>query len=286
MSLGKNIATVGLAGILGGCSATMTNEVFSVIGPMVGVVMVQERNQNVEDKKDNDSTSFLEAGSIYRHPLVKEVNNVPERIRNVPSGRDKSEQGSIEDDSVTVGSRTGMFLRYGQKLRLIREDLLLRVGVEFELGGMLSANTPKKDYAELGESDQNSFLTYYSMHTKAGPNWNSFLIPKLFVGLETNISNSFSVGVDCSIWREDLVAETGYDRYNRDDREAGFNLVDMTVCSITGSLKYRPSNGNYLFLEAGMQNILDKNYHDLGREADIEFGKNPFTVSVGGHLTF
>ncbi|MEK6792966.1 MAG: hypothetical protein AABX96_03235 [Nanoarchaeota archaeon] len=232
---------------------------------------------------------------------MNKVSNVPEEIRNVPFSALAPITTPIADDEVTVGPRTGMFVRYGGKFPLIEDNLYkdilsFRTGIELELGGMYSGDNPTNQITAAGPFDAN----YYSIYTKAGPDWNSFLIPKLFAGIEFRVSDSLSLGAGYSIWREDLVAETG--RYigksestgngtytQSQTRNGGFNLVDMAVGSVFGSLKYKTGkgyNGYNLFIELGMQNILDKKYYDLGREADIDFGKNPFTVSVGGSLSF
>ncbi len=292
--LGTKTATVALAALLSGCSSTGTSRVFSVLGPIMGSagVVLWTSNEKPDTDKDADKSveSFWEIGPVYRHSLVNEVRDVPLAIRNIPIHPDDwGVPGPIADDEVTVGPRLGMFVNYGQKLTLLKDSLFLRAGVEMELSGMLDIDKPSRNYTNaVGTSERGygAALTYYSIYTKAGPDWNSFLIPKVFVGLETKLSDSLTFGAGYKLWREDLVAETGYDRHDNLERRDGFGLVDMTIGSIVGSLKYNYSGDRYLFLEFGTQDILDKQYHNLGREADIDFADNSFTVSVGGHLTF
>lgn len=290
-SLNKKIAIVGLAGVLGGCSATETHRVFSVLGPMVGVIGAAPTGSGKENVKKEGYENFFESGPIYRRALVDRVNNVPEILRN-PVDPLFGARNPITDDNVKVGDRTGGLFRYGGRLNLVENLLSFRTGLELEIGGMGQAGVPTNQETPLGPFDAN----YYSIYTKAGPDWNSFLIPKLFAGIEFKFSNSLSLGAGYSIWREDLVAEigryagnsrsTGNGYTQSQSRDGGFNLVDMTVGSVFGSIKYRTDEGFNLFIELGIQDILDKHYHDLGREADIEFGKNPFAITIGGSLTF
>lgn len=291
-SLSKNVVALSLAGVLGGCSATSAGIPAGIMGTVAGLAAVGiGKVDNRRDDKNDLFEGFLEAGPIYRSPLVNKVSNVPLEIRNVPIHPSDpwGRPGPIEDDEVKVGARSGMFLRYGPKLNLIGEHLSLKMGLELEISGLF-VEDPERNYTNAVGTEQRGYgaaLTYYSVHTKAGPDWNSVFIPKIFAGVETKLSDSFSIGAGYSIWREDLVAETGYDRYDKYDRLAGFNLVDMTVGSISGSLRYHPSeSGNFYFIEVGTQDILDKKYHELGREAEIDFEKDSFTLSIGGRLTF
>lgn len=284
------IATIGLAGLLGGCSSTSANHGASVLGTIIGVAGAQLSSmEKKEVVAEENFGSFFEIGPIYRTALIERVSDVPESIRNVPIHPNDpwGRPGPIPDDEVMIGSRTGAFVRYGPKLNLFKDNLSIKVGLELEFSGSYSTDFPERSISGVGsERGYGASLTFYSIHTKAGPDWNSIFIPKLFAGIDSKISNSFSVGLGCSIWREDLVAETGYDRYDKYDRLAGFNLVDMTVGSVMVSLRYKMDESNYLFLEVGTQDILDKKFYDLGRQADVDFEENPFTISIGGSLTF
>ncbi len=282
-SLGKKTTAATLTLLLSGCaSSTEAHRAFSVVGPMIGGVGLALSQTDGHKEDPNKSVEgFWEIGPVYRHSLVSEVRNVPLEIRTLPHHFSLG-TSRITDDEVTVGPRTGMFMRYGEKLRLVKDSLFLRAGVEMELSGMPAADNPDSGFTTVDPS-------YYSLYTKAGPNWNSFLIPKVFTGLETKISDTFTLGAGYKLWREDLVAERGYltgSAYGDLSREKEFNLVDMTVGSVVGSLKYRPSGKGYLFLELGTQNILNKKDHPLGREADIDFAGNSFTVTFGGQLSF
>ncbi|MFH1452191.1 MAG: hypothetical protein ABIF88_03395 [archaeon] len=289
----KGFASIALVGFLGACTSTGSNKLFSVVGPLAGIGAMGQTLDSEKDKPEEGLHQYFEAGPVYRHALVQNVRDVPEEIRDVPihsdDGYASGKGGPIPSDDINVGPRTGGFFRYGGRMPVIKDTLFAKLGIEVELGGIFTSDKPSRNYTNaVGTSQRGrgAALTYYSIHTKSGPNWNSSLIPKIVGGLELELSDSVTVGANYSIWREDLVAETGYDRYDSLEHRSSFNLVDMTVSSITGSLKFSGDKNCYFFVEGGVQRVLSKRYYDLGREADIDFNENPFMVMIGARINF
>lgn len=285
------MAALGLAGFLTGCSSTSDSSrtgliVGTTLGTLGGLGIL-----NTETKKENKNEPiiFCDAGPIYRQSLVKRVSDVPIEIRNVPAHPDDSQVsiGPIADDEVYVRDRFGGFFRIGPKLNL--GGIYIKPGIELEISGSQNPETPERNYTNYPGTNQRGYgaaLTYYNIHTQCGDESNTFFFPKLFLGLEAKISDSISLGLASNVWREDLVAETGYDRYDSLEMNEVSNLVDMTIGSIAITLNFKNENGNGLFMSAGIQKILDKNYSSVGEKADIEFTENPLLFSLGGSLRF
>ncbi len=261
------------------------------IGALMGGAGVATVIADNGDKKEDTSLFFSEMGAIYRGSIVKRVRNVPEYVRNLPPHHADpfGKPGPIAQDQVEVGPRAGGFLRFGPRLGLADETILLKAGLEIELSGAYQGDFPERNYTNAVGTDRRGYgaaLTYYSINTKSGPIWNSIFFPKLFVGAEAKISDGISLGLGYKIWREDLVATNGYDRHDKYDGVSKYKMVDMTLGSLVASVRAGIGNGNFLFLEVGTQDILDKKFHKLGREADVDFNDHSLTVSLGGGLKF
>jgi hypothetical protein len=266
-SLRPGLATISLASVFGGCASTDTSNALSIMSFPIST-FVAFAVEGGEDDIGKDIGSFYEVGPVFRQSLVSRVRNVPEEIRI-------SVQGEVEDDSVKVGPKVGAFARGGLKFPLIENSMSFNTGIEGELSASLFSEIP-----------EGSSYASYSIHTKAGPDWNSFFIPKIFAGIETRISDSISIGAGYSLWREDLIAETMHESSNHRYRNYGSNLVDMVVGGAFVSLIYHKKRGNRLFFEISYQDILDKDYTSLGREAEIEFEEFPIGLHIGGRLNF
>ena len=114
----KRSGAVGLTCLLAGCNAAggPGQEIASGLGVLSGGVAggaIWQEEKKVEEEKQLFE-SFLDTGLIYRDPLVKRIENIPENIRNVPiHPRDQGRgvQGIIADDTIALSPRVGGFFR-------------------------------------------------------------------------------------------------------------------------------------------------------------------------------
>jgi hypothetical protein len=117
-------------------------------------------------------------------------------------------------------------------------------------------------------------LTYIRAQTAFGPGLNSFIFPHLF--LELSKKNAFSIGA--RIWEEDLVIETGWDRYNRFESHQTHTLANMIVAG-----PYFRKNFRNLNIEIGLSTVLYKNVRNKSDNINMGF-ENSYFFNILGNL--
>jgi len=217
-------------------------------------------------------------GIVHNNSLVGKIDNVPLVIRDVPAHPvDVIRRGSvarpIEDDNTELHTKVSVVdCNVGGGIYFFEKIARVGCGVGLELA---MGDRPKIEQNYEGSSKMTgAALTYYSV----GHYERRLFTPYLFAGAKIDITERIGFDFGYKVYKEEINAHNGWDRYSRFEQWKGFELIDLTVGIPYLSLNYdHPMDFDdplRFSFYIGLRQILEKEETELAQQMDIEY-KDP-----------
>jgi hypothetical protein len=267
----------------------MIKQIFSklekvVAASMLGISLLSTTFSKEAKAEDNYQYNIQ---LDYESGVVQKLDNIPEKIRNVPIHSEDSyaagNQGPISHDSAFPGGT--VLLEFGISKRLIGYENNFKVGalLGLDFGGMLRGADHERNYTNSVGSEKRgdgAALTYYSILPAYLDKWNSAIRPAILGELELGSNPNRSLVLRYLLYEERLMAETGWDRFNSQDANQRFELARYLVNQLQIGLRFKHDDSREFYL--GISKPTNIKYTELGNQTDITFKSG---LSIGGQFT-
>lgn len=246
-----------------------------------------------------ESCLFYEVGSGYEENTIDRVDKIPLRIRNVPKhsndfyAQDTNVAPIQRDYANLYGHHNPIKTKIGIKGLLGRLIPSIGIGIDLPL---ITLDIARRNYTDNVGSEQRgdgAALTYYEVSTLFWPTSNDIRL-SIFSELELFVNTKFGVAIGYSLFKESLIAENGWDRYNKLEVKDRYDLADLVVGQPYISFRFHTERdsdkegiyADIISLNLGFKDVINTRKIGLGKDVDIRLdNKSLFAyLTIGAAL--
>ena len=280
------------------------------INPLLGATKKKEDPSLASKKQTKKFSFFWDAALTYRSSILASIKGVPFKVRDIPKHPAEPswlyvDVAPIEKDSVKLYDRIEMGTKFGGRIYLIKDKILLRagLGIDLSIATVLSENNKRKDMEERNYTNApgtnkrgyGAALTFYQVIPTFGPPYltNAYLRPSLFSEIEAKIGKKTTLALGCTLHWQNFQIRNGWDRYDDLQTRERYDLAKLTVGGPYVSIKFYSKElayyigeklygggKSYISIDVGITKILKKHLTEMGKSMELDFNDPAFFIAI------